>query len=230
MAIAPVPAFPFPRRPFSSITPFTYSDAMTHLELLEKLRVYAGVTLPDEINKVLDDYSVEITAEVQAAIDMMIGTLNDKIIEIDDALADQQADYTQKISDLTVYVDDAVQQIINSAIEVQDPVVAGIVNDDDSLSRQAILDATNPNTILIYSGADDTFAWQSAVDAVIADRASGAIAPETVITIRGMSPAYEFSEAVRFRGLTNTVIKGAADGYATITPAVGGGSMVLFQC
>lgn len=138
MAIDPVPAFPFPRRPFSSITPFTYSDAMTHLELLEKLRVYAGVTLPDEINKVLDDYSVEITAEVQAAIDMMIGTINDKIIEIDDALADQQADYTQKISDLTVYVDDAVQQIINNAIEVQDPVVAGIVGDEDSSTRAAL--------------------------------------------------------------------------------------------
>lgn len=138
MAIAPVPAFPFPRRPFSSITPFTYSDAMTHLELLEKLRVYAGVTLPAEINKVLDEYSVELTGEVQDAIDLMIGTLNDKIIEINDALADQQADYTQKIADLTVYVDNAVQQIINSSIEVQDPVVAGIVSDIGSQTRQAL--------------------------------------------------------------------------------------------
>ncbi len=179
MAIAPVPAFPFPRRPFSSITPFTYSDAMTHLELLEKLRVYAGVTLPDEINKVLDEYSIELTAEVQAAIDLMIGTLNDKIVEINDALADQQADYTQKISDLTVYVDNAVQQIINDSIEVQDPVVAALMADPDSDTGQTARDVFPVKSglpyvnIADYGAALDGTNDVAAVEAAYADVAPG---------------------------------------------------------
>src|SRR5699024_8709377 len=117
-----------------------------------------------------------ITGEVQAAIDLMIGTLNDKIIEINDALADQQADYTQKISDLTAYVDNAVQQIINNSIEVQDPVVAGLVEDDTSATQRALDDRYGRRifNVLSYGAtgdgeSDDTSAIQSAVAAASAE-------------------------------------------------------------
>lgn len=139
MPIGTVPNYNFPLRPFSSITPFTYSDAMTHLELLERLRWYV-FDLVDELNEILEEFADSIEDDIQDAINFIINTLNEKIDEINQALEDQTAEVEQLIEDLRQYVDDAVESIINNSIEVQDPVVAGLIRDEESETRQALDD------------------------------------------------------------------------------------------
>lgn len=58
--------------------------------------------------------------------------------EVVPAFGDVTEYVDQQISEMIAYVDDAVQQIINDSIEVQDPVAAALVRDETSETRSAL--------------------------------------------------------------------------------------------
>lgn len=126
--VAPVPVR---TRATPNITPFTYRDGLSYLQVLEELRKWLRDVLVPEFGGIVEYVDDQIA---------------DMLAVVDQAIADNEQWTEQQIDDLTAYVDDAVQQIINSSIEVQDPVVAGLVRDADSETRKA-LDSANAEDI-----------------------------------------------------------------------------------
>lgn len=115
---------------YPTITPFTIPDGHTYLKTLEIL-VWRMKQIIDDI----DENNVEL-------FDLVVEVLNTKIDEINDAFTDfggevddKLATVDTKIGDLETFVNNAVQSIINDSVEVQDPVLAGIIRDDASESR-----------------------------------------------------------------------------------------------
>lgn len=117
--------------PITQIQPFTYSDGITFVEILYALKRY----ITDEIVPAFNGISEEVDKAIA-----------DMIVAVDAALAAQNVIVQEKIDEMILYVDNAVAQIIGDSIEVQDPVVAGIVNDSDSDTRIA-LDAIYTNIV-----------------------------------------------------------------------------------
>src|SRR5699024_8428471 len=106
-----------------TITPFTYYDGATYLEILEALRRWLTDVLVPDINGVYGYVDERITETVNY---------------VDTAIAENKSWTEQEINALTAYVDGAVQQVINESIEVQDPVVAGLVTDEQSATRDVL--------------------------------------------------------------------------------------------
>lgn len=125
--IAPLLPFTRPGAIINNITPFTYRDGITYLEYLESLK----------------DYLIEVVVPfIDESFDSLENKWADDMVEIiaavNSALAVQTADNAAQMQALTDYVNAQVQLIINDAIEVQDPVVAGIVGDTGSETRIAL--------------------------------------------------------------------------------------------
>lgn len=141
------PIIPGERR-YPTITPFTYRDGLTYLKTLELL-LKAMKELIDKVN----DNSEELT-------DLVVDILNEKIEEINTALSDQETSVDTKIealetwvnsevaqindyvngevTDLRNYVNTKVDEILNASVEIQDPIVAQMVNDTNSDTRTAL--------------------------------------------------------------------------------------------
>jgi hypothetical protein len=110
------------------VTPFTYRDGATFLERFQDLRNY--------INKDVVPFVNKNTGELAVVFEEQVNLL---VAQVNAALADQTVDVDQKITDLTAYVDAAVQAVIDDSVEVQDPVVASLINDEDSDTHTALL-------------------------------------------------------------------------------------------
>lgn len=108
----------------ANITPFTYYDGLSFLEVLEALRAWLRETLIpglDGIIEIIDGMIQDALESVEIDLEAMREELNDALASIE--LTD---------TELRAYVDDVLQQVINNAIEVQDPVVAQLMADADS--------------------------------------------------------------------------------------------------
>lgn len=105
--------------PIPQVQPFTYSDALTYYDILAKLREYL---------EKLRQYMNTFPELVDSAIAEMIAEVDRKIAE--------NKEWTQdKIDELTQYVNDTVELIINDSIQLQDPVMAGIMGNPSSQTR-----------------------------------------------------------------------------------------------
>jgi hypothetical protein len=117
--------------PMPNITPFTYRDGMTYLQRYEALVKYIQRVLIPWVQTNYDDLNDSFTEEMNKVIEYfntVIGDLEGKSVE-------------EALDEMTLYIDDILQQVIADGIQVQDPVVAGIVNEPLSLTSAA-LDAT----------------------------------------------------------------------------------------
>lgn len=124
MTIAPLGNYIAPFKPLSNITPFTYRDGATYLEVLEGIRAYVNDTLVDFINTNFTELGDKFETEVNRMID-----------QVETQLSAQDANIAQEIADLTTYVDNAVQSIINESITVSDAVIYGVITDTNTTSR-----------------------------------------------------------------------------------------------
>jgi hypothetical protein len=120
-----------------NITPFTYRDGMTYLQRFEDLVNYIQrVLIPwvqtnydgledaftEEVNRLIETVNAAIQAEHDFVV-TAIGDLDGKSVEV-------------AIDEMIAYVDAAVESIINSTIEVSDPVIFGIISNPDTDSAK----------------------------------------------------------------------------------------------
>lgn len=123
-AIPPyVPAFQFT----PNITPFTYRDGLTYLQRMERLVKY--------INRVVVPF---VNENYQGLADAFTTEVNRMIETVNDALAAQDEEVDTKLLEAKAYVDAAVDSIINASVEIQDPLVAQMINDPESETRAAL--------------------------------------------------------------------------------------------
>lgn len=112
----------------ANITPFTYYDGLTYLERLEELRLWLTDSLIPGIDGV---------------ITIVDGLISDALENVEIDLSVMRQDLTE----LRAYVDDAVQQVVDGSIVLQDAVAAGIIQDETSSTR------TYLDTLFTGSGA-----------------------------------------------------------------------------
>jgi hypothetical protein len=122
--INPAPLPPYGGVAYTNITPFTYRDGLTYLEVLESLRAYIRdilVPLVDVGFDNLEDY-----------VDNAVSTLSAWVTE---NIENSNTWTAEQIAQLEAYVNEQVALIIEDSIQVQDPVMAGILNNPASQSR-----------------------------------------------------------------------------------------------
>lgn len=99
MAITGSAALPFKVTPMNNIQPFTYRDGMSHMAMLEKLRVYINDNLRGEFNEGLDHLLLEVEAGIanaeavvleakdgwQALFDLYMVDVNASLMALNDA-------------------------------------------------------------------------------------------------------------------------------------------------
>lgn len=122
----PVPS-PLPIPPVSAITPFTYRDLITFLDILYALARYTAA-MSGEVDAKIAQLIEDVNAALQAQADATNLALSELTIYVDSEIADMRA-----------YVDAAVASIIDANVEITDPIIAGAIDDEDSDSR-AIVD------------------------------------------------------------------------------------------
>lgn len=128
--INPMPLPPFGGQPYNNITPFTYRDGLVYVEKLADLQKFVRA-LVDSTNgnfKHLEEYvNNAITVNQQWTLDSVEALttyVNEQVqVAIDDGVVTRQ------------YVDTQIQLIINSSVQVQDPVVSALLLDPASDTR-----------------------------------------------------------------------------------------------
>ena len=138
----------FATRALSNITPFTMRDAYTFEELLEGVHKYIRETLIPfvnannlEIGEVLTEFKADIEEQLtlqNTNIANMLATQNESV---DDQLDNQNLLVNSQIANLTQFVNDTVNDIINSTIVVTDPIVSGLIGDSESETFEATSEA-----------------------------------------------------------------------------------------
>ena len=114
----PIPRIADGSYPFTNVTPFTYRDGVTYAKELYRLIDFINL-----FTRLVNENDELIHDDVVNEINTMIDTVNSK-------LSEQSTDVSQEIVDLTEYVDNAVQQVIDNSVELQDPVLASILGDE----------------------------------------------------------------------------------------------------
>lgn len=124
MTTSALPPYEFPVMEVPNITPFTYRDGVTMLEKVKGIIRYINLVVVPYVNTSTSGLGQEFENQVNILIQ-----------QVNDALTAQSADVDQKITDLTTYVDNAVNSIINNSVEVQDPLMKAILQNLSSESR-----------------------------------------------------------------------------------------------
>lgn len=172
MTIDPIPLDDFPRtgRPWNNITPFTYRDGLTYLEVLEALRAWVRDVLTahlnDEMeefaenwNQVLNDFQVaviesfdqkmeEFDVDVQAFKDAVNAQFDQlrKSLESDIAnqlttVNDALAAWDETYATFTANIQALVDQWTAVQITNNDTITESIIRDQESLTTTAMHEA-----------------------------------------------------------------------------------------
>lgn len=110
-------------RAYNHITPFTYRDGLTYIEVLERLRAY----IRDVVVPAVDGMGEFVIEQISLLQD-----------EVDNQLAEQDAEIDGKLADQIIEFNDILQQVINNSIELQDDVLKGIINNPSSDARTTL--------------------------------------------------------------------------------------------
>lgn len=163
---------PVRTRATANVTPFTYYDGATYLEILEALRKWLRDVLVPEFDG-LSEYIDEQIADMVAVVDQEI-TANKEWTE-------------QQITDLTAYVDNAVQQIINESIEVQDEVVSGLITGESETSRVLNLAINQPQNADSQKSAPSLGAGTSLMSAseILSETGATTIYMPSIVNMEG---------------------------------------------
>ena len=151
MATLGTTAFPVRIQPLNNIQPFTYRDGMTHLALLEKLRVYINDTLRVEFNDEMERIISEFNAALQNSEDT-----------VTEALATWQASFDAFMANVEAEIALINEDIIKTIAVARDKQVVdvrdhgaigdGVTNDAAAIQTAADLAADLGIDLLITGG------------------------------------------------------------------------------
>ena len=197
---------PFHNR-YTNITPFTYRDGMTYLQVLEEMRRYIRDTLTPWVE------------ENMAGLVVDWNELTNILIEdVETQLTEQNIKVAADIATLRDFVNNSVASIINSTIAVSDPVIMGVFNTLTSTMRKT-LDSRYAQGISVTearfgavandpfngTGTDNRTAFQAAVDEAYATGVKRVRVPAA-------------SQAYLIRMLTSSTVEGGTQGYGVLMP------------
>ena len=136
--ITPLASYVAPYPSIGNITPFTYRDGTTYLEVLYNLQDYINSTVIPFINATIGMPS----SDFQTQVNVLITTINANILaeetRVNTALASQTTANNTAITNLTNYVNAQVASIVGSSISVQDSGISTLVNTPASLTTVAL--------------------------------------------------------------------------------------------
>ena len=136
--ITPLASYVAPYPSIGNITPFTYRDGTTYLEVLYNLQDYINSTVIPFINATIGMPS----SDFQTQVNVLITTINTNILaeetRVNTALASQTTANNTAITNLTNYVNAQVASIVGSSITVQDSGLSTLVNTPASLTTVAL--------------------------------------------------------------------------------------------
>lgn len=148
MTIPQLPLYVAPYKPLNNITPFTYRDGLTYLEVLEELREHLN-----ESNEFVNENFDALGDSFEAEVNRLIAAVNEAIEElITEEATLQDATVAALISD----TESVTRQLLDGLYagqETSDEDVAAYVNDSDGHTRTAL---------------DNLYAGQETTDADIA--------------------------------------------------------------
>jgi len=148
VTIPQIPTYIAPFKPLNNITPFTYRDGMTYLEVLEEIRRYVNHELIDFINtnftKLGDDFEIEVNK--------LIDAVNEAIEEVTENTENYQ---------------DAVIAGIISNLESQTRVLLDDLYANQTTSNETVAGyVTNPGAT--KTALDAAYAGQETTDSDVA--------------------------------------------------------------
>lgn len=135
-----LPPYTPPFKPVAQITPFTYRDGLTYLEILEGQRRYINETVVPFVN---ENYS-ELADAFEAAVNTIYTEVNTAVAA---ALAQNQEDVAAQLLAQSEAFTEQIALIQTPA--ANDPIIAAVINDTDSVTR-VLLD-----TLYLTTGVSD---------------------------------------------------------------------------
>lgn len=125
-------------RPYTNIQPFTVRDGATYLLQIEALIKWIRDYVIPLLNTEVAGLEAAWKEQTEFLIAEWTRLANELETQVNEALANQTQYVDSEIAEMVTYVNEQVALIIGNSIEVQDPVVAGMVNDAESQSRGAM--------------------------------------------------------------------------------------------
>ena len=159
---------PFPTviTPLSNISPFTYRDGFTYLEILEKMRQWLNDTLVPDVNAGINNAIAEFQKGIENAETRVVESEAAHTLLVNNALAS----VADSVSDLTVYVNGQTQSAkdyveaeiyrINTFQETTAANAMGVVRPEEFGAKGDWVDVSQTQG----NGTDDTAAFQAAID------------------------------------------------------------------
>lgn len=134
----PISGFPGSGIPYTNVTPFTYRDGLTYLEVLEDLRAWLRDTLVPWLNDTVGSLESAWHTEVDALVAAVNAALDAQATQVNGALTTQSGEVNENIAALTLYVNSSIAEIINNSLSANDGIVRDLVNNVASLTRVAL--------------------------------------------------------------------------------------------
>ena len=152
MTISPFDPLRFPRYPLNNITPFTYRDGRTFLQLIESLKKYINEDYVAAVNGLLDELNLateESIVGIEATFNSQLATFNatvdtlineteteiaNKILSVDSQVSAKLATVDTAITNMTTTVNNAVADMNENAtvqIALVNSTMQGYMDDID---------------------------------------------------------------------------------------------------
>ena len=161
-----VEGFPQYARPWNNITPFTYRDGMTYLEVLEGMRTWLKDSLIPHVNTEMVEIGsawntevLALVAEVESALATQATNVNNSV---DSRLADNLTTIDTMVADINARADLWLDQTFNA----NDTTMSAVIDDPASLTRGSLATYVDTRAPAVYSGVtgDNTAALQAFLD------------------------------------------------------------------
>jgi hypothetical protein len=141
------------------------------------------------VNTALTTYAATFNGDVTAFVTSVNTALSAQTTANTLALNNETAANTLAMANLTTFVNNSVASIINANVEIQDPIVAGILNDSTSDTRTAlntVLDSVAVSDPMVHSALSDTSGTSYALVNTMADSRADAqiIAKDHFINVK----------------------------------------------
>jgi hypothetical protein len=148
-AVQAIRPFPWDNVPYTNVTPLTMRDAATLQWEMEKVKEWIRKDLVPHVDgetlKLVTAWETNVTQLINAVNTNLdnqnaeiVSQLSEQNAAITAQLTEQNAAVAGQLSSNLAEVSEEIQQVINSTIEVSDPVISGVLGNTASASRGVV--------------------------------------------------------------------------------------------